>query len=141
MATYEDNVVRMLKRRGLSAKYEHAGIYCIRQNNKIVYVGKSVNMLRRIAQHYVGIKTGSERKYRILAEVQGKGYGITFDVLYNATQANPAAIETEIGQKESEYINLYRPILNSQIPHEGNYRQYTKNYHDARDIVEYILSD
>lgn len=49
MATYEDNVVRMLKRRGLSAKYEHAGIYCIRQNNKIVYVGKSVNMLRRIA--------------------------------------------------------------------------------------------
>ena len=140
MATYEDNVVRMLKRRGLSAKYEHAGIYCIRQNNKIVYVGKSVNMLRRIAQHYVGIKTGSERKYRILAEVQGKGYGITFDVLYHATRTNSADIEEEIGQKEGEYINRYHPILNTQIPHEGNYKRYETVHHDAREIVEYILS-
>lgn len=30
--------------------------------------GKSPNMLVRIAEHYVGIRQGSERKYRILAE-------------------------------------------------------------------------
>lgn len=49
MANYEDNVYRMLKRKGYAEKYEHAGIYCIRQNGKIVYIGKSKNMLRRIS--------------------------------------------------------------------------------------------
>jgi len=49
MATYEDNVYNLLKRKGLAPKYERAGIYCIKQNGKIIYIGKSVNMLRRIA--------------------------------------------------------------------------------------------
>ncbi len=60
----------MLKRRGLSSKYEHAGIYCIKVDDRIVYVGKSTNMIRRISEHYVGVKTGKDTKYRILAEVQ-----------------------------------------------------------------------
>lgn len=33
-------------------------------------------MLERVAHHYVGIKRGSERKYRILAEAQRKGQRI-----------------------------------------------------------------
>lgn len=55
MATYEDNAYNWLKRKGLAAKYEFAGIYCIKIDDEIVYVGKSGNMLRRIAQHYAGI--------------------------------------------------------------------------------------
>ena len=58
----------MFRRNGLSPKYERPGIYCIKLNDQIVYIGKSHNMLERIAAHYVGIKTGSERKYRIIAE-------------------------------------------------------------------------
>jgi len=49
MATYEENAYQWLKRKGLSAKYEHAGIYCIKISDRIVYIGKSANMLRRIA--------------------------------------------------------------------------------------------
>jgi hypothetical protein len=49
MATYTENVYNWLKEKGLSAKYERAGIYCIQIDNKIVYIGKSANMLRRIA--------------------------------------------------------------------------------------------
>jgi len=41
-------------------------------------------MLKRIAEHYVGIKNGSEAKYRILAEAQRKGHSVGFDVLYYA---------------------------------------------------------
>lgn len=42
-------------------------------------------MLERVAAHYVGIKTGSERKYRIIAEAAGRmGRSIQFDVLYYA---------------------------------------------------------
>ncbi len=49
MATYVDNAYNWLKRKGLAAKYEHAGIYCIMIDGKIAYIGKSANMLRRIA--------------------------------------------------------------------------------------------
>ena len=66
--TYEDNVRPWLIRKGLAPKYDHAGIYCIKIDSTIVYIGKSRNMLRRVAQHYVGIKTQKEKKYRILAE-------------------------------------------------------------------------
>lgn len=46
---YVDNMYAWLTRKGLAAKYEHAGIYCIKLDNTIVYIGKSNNMLRRIA--------------------------------------------------------------------------------------------
>lgn len=61
-------------------------------------------MLRRIAEHYVGIKTESEKKYRILAEIQRKGYPVQFDVLYDAKGKRYAEIEEEIGSKEGELI-------------------------------------
>ena len=104
MATYTENVYNWLKRKGLADKYEHPGIYCIKINEKIVYVGKSRNMLQRIAEHYVGIKAGKGKKYRIMAEAQRKGYSIDFDVLYYATARTPLAIIEEIGEKEGEYI-------------------------------------
>ncbi len=52
---YEDNVIAMFRRRGYADKYDHAGIYSISLGNTLVYIGKSVNMLERIAAHYVGI--------------------------------------------------------------------------------------
>ena len=91
---YVDNVREMLRRRGLAAKYEFPGIYCIKVRGQIVYIGKSKNMLERIAEHYVEIKKESEDKYRVLAEVQRQGLSIDFDVLYYAKSAD---IENEIG--------------------------------------------
>ena len=38
-------------------------------------------MLERVAQHFVGVRRGSERKYRILAEAQRKGQTVGFDLL------------------------------------------------------------
>ena len=99
MTNYEDNAYNWLKRKGLAAKYEFAGIYCIKIDDEIVYVGKSGNMLRRIAEHYVGIKTGSEKKYRIIAEAQRKGHPITFDVLYYAKSKGIINKVAEIGEK------------------------------------------
>lgn len=49
MATYEENAYNWMKRKGLAAKYERAGIYCIKIGGQILYIGKSMNMLRRIA--------------------------------------------------------------------------------------------
>ena len=61
-------------------------------------------MLKRIASHYVGIQTGSEKKYRLLSEIQRNGHPIDFDVLYYAQQKRTAAIREEIGSKEGELI-------------------------------------
>lgn len=72
--SYEDNAYHWLKRKGLAEKYEHPGIYCIKVDDEIVYIGKSHNMLKRVAQHYVGIQKQSNKKYRILAEAQRKGH-------------------------------------------------------------------
>ena len=70
--SYVENMRQWLIRRGFKPKYDHAGIYCIKLDNQIVYIGKSTNMLYRVAEHYVGIQTGSETKYRILAEAAAR---------------------------------------------------------------------
>ena len=139
MATYEDNAYNWMKRKGLASKYEHAGIYCIKIDNDIVYIGKSGNMLRRIAQHYAGIKMGTEKKYRIMAEAERKGHPITFDVLYYAKSRRYADKLVEIGEKEGEFIRKHNPILNTQIPKAENWERWDINEVDARAILQAIL--
>ena len=133
---YVDNTYAWLKRKGLTEKYEHAGIYCIKIDDEIVYIGKSTNMLLRISQHYVGIKTEREKKYRIMAEAQRKGHSINFDVLYYAKSSGHRQLLEEIGKKEGEYIRKYNPILNTQIPNENDYHKYETQKVNAAQILE-----
>ena len=139
MATYEDNAYNWLKRKGLAEKYEHAGIYCIKIDDKIVYIGKSANMLRRIAQHYAGIQKGTEKKYRIISEAERKGHPISFDVLYYAKNRRLADKLAEIGEKEGEYIRQHNPILNTQIPKAENWETWDINEVDARAVLQAVL--
>ena len=139
MPSYVENMVGYLKQRGYTAKYNHAGIYCIKLDNQIVYIGKSTNMLYRVAEHYVGIQTGSETKYRILAEAARKNHSITFDVLYDASSFGREQIQEEIGNMEGEYIRKYRPVLNTQIPKADNWRTYDVVQVDARKVLQQLL--
>lgn len=41
---YAENMYQWLKRNGYADKYDHAGIYCIKIDNIIVYIGKSTNI-------------------------------------------------------------------------------------------------
>ena len=84
-------------------------------------------MLQRVAEHYVGIRIGSEKKYRLLSEIQRNGHPIEFDVLYYAQKKRASAIREEIGSKEGEYIRQFRPVLNTQIPKADNWRSYEIN--------------
>ena len=139
MGNYVENTVAWMERKGLADKYRHAGIYCIKIDADIVYIGKSANMLRRIAEHYVGIKTGSEKKYRIIAEAQRKGHPITFDVLYYAKSKGIANQLAEIGEKEGEYIRRNKPILNTQIPKAEDWKKYDNNEVNAREVLQQII--
>lgn len=98
-------------------------------------------MLERIAAHFVGIKTGSERKYRILAEAQRKGHTIRFDVLYNAKATKPEELLEEIGQMEGELIRQYHPLLNTQIPKEEDWRKWEVNRVDAGEVLKLLLEE
>ena len=49
MPYYVENMIGCLKRMGYAPKYQHAGIYCIKLDDQIVYIGKSTNMLYRVA--------------------------------------------------------------------------------------------
>ena len=138
---YVDNVCKMLRRKGLASKYESPGIYCIKLNEQIVYIGKSQNMLERVAQHFVGIKQGSERKYRILAEAQRKGQTVGFDVLYYAKSKTKKDILNEIGEKEGEFIRAYRPILNTQIPKAEDWHKWEVSEVDAREVLKLLLDN
>ena len=139
MGNFVENTVAWMECKGLADKYRHAGIYCIKIDADIVYIGKSANMLRRIAEHYVGIKTGSGKKYRIIAEAQRKGHPITFDVLYYAKSKGIINQLAEIGEKEGEFIRRHRPILNTQIPKAEDWKKFDVNEVDARAILNSIL--
>ena len=141
MATYEDNMYNYLKRQGLEKQFDHAGIYCIKVDGRIVYIGKSYNMLRRMAQHKVAMKRQDELKYRILAEVQRKGCKVRFDVLYDASSFGYDNIQEEIGRMESEFIRRHRPMLNTQIPHADNWRKFDIVELDATKILNSLLMD
>ena len=139
MARYEENAYNWLKRNGLADKYEHAGIYCIKIDETVVYIGKSYNMLKRVAQHYAAIQKPTEKEYRILAEAHRKRHAINFDVLYYAKAQDYTSIMAEIGEKEGEYIRQYKPILNTQIPKEDDWHKFDVNTLDAREILKSVL--
>lgn len=99
-------------------------------------------MLERIAAHYVGIKTGSERKYRIIQEVASKkDCPVQFDVLYYAQSDTDDEIIEEIGQKEGELIRQYKPLLNTQIPKEEDWRKWTKKKVDSEAVLKLLLDE
>ena len=110
----------------LLEKYEHAGIYSISIDDKLVYIGKSHNMLKRIAQHIVEINREKGKKYIILAENKRLGHSINFDVIYYATNSEYDAITEEIGEKEGELIREFMPMLNTHIPDKDNWKKYTR---------------
>ena len=130
-----------LRRDGYGPKYDHAGIYCIRLDNHIVYIGKSVNMLERVAQHYVGIQYGNKEKYRIMAQIQSEGHVIGFDVLYNASSTARHDIDEEIGYMEGVFLRKYRPVLNTQIPKEEDWRKYDVKKIATEDELRRLLCD
>ena len=136
---YTDNVCAMLRRKGLAQKYEHPGIYCIKVEGQILYIGKSENMLKRVASHYVGIKSGSQKKYRLLSEIQRNGHQIEFDVLYYAQGEAAQAIREEIGNKEGELIRQYLPVLNTQIPREEDWHKWNTNMVNADEVLAQFL--
>lgn len=124
-------------------KYDCGGIYSISIGDKLVYIGKSRNMLVRLANHIFHIQYQDQaktNKYLVLHSAQELGYKVKFDVLAYAPLDLEDADEW-LGEKEGELIRQYLPPLNYQIPKPDDYSHYTVNK-SAKDItLNEILGD
>lgn len=102
-------------------KYDCPGIYCIKVNNRILYIGKSTNMRNRLASHLYHILALDDKsnKYIILNYLQGS-FPIEFDVLAYCSKE-------EISEQEALLIHKYQPLLNYQIPKIENPRSFEIN--------------
>lgn len=126
---------------GYGEKYDHAGVYSISIENKLVYIGKAKNMLNRVVDHIleIGNPNVREYKYEILREAKQKKHKIEFSVLYDAAETSPSEIEREICEKEGELIREHLPPLNYKIPKEENYHQFTINQQAKTITLQEIL--
>lgn len=139
----KDEIKAELKKdKMIKQKYHGAGVYCIKIDDIIVYVGKSKDLLERVAEHIAGIKyvdAKSANKYKVLAQAQRMGYSINFDVLYSSPFTLGDEMYDDIGFNEGRYIRQYLPFLNTQIPREEDYRKYEYNKRAKYISLESIL--
>lgn len=106
---------------GLKEKYGHPGIYSISIGDKLVYIGKSRDMLVRIANHLEQIQFNTKtNKYIVMREAREKGYNLNFDVMQYCELD-----DQEIADWEARLIQKHMPALNYQIPKIGQSGYYT----------------
>ncbi len=140
---YEERVaanILTIINKGYKDKYDHYGIYCIKVDNKIVYIGKSRNMLKRIAQHMAEIDCNTDKNmYNVLRELR-PAHSIAFDALL-VTKDD----DDEMGFAEARAIRHYQPCLNIQYPkldnyHSFEYRRLAKHI-TAKQVEEFLDND
>ena len=121
-------------------KYSGWGIYGIYINNKLVYVGKSKDLLARVANHCLLIdgygkpNEVNANKYKILRQARDQGYKVRFDVLCYTDQD-----EDKLGQAEADYIHIFLPKLNTQIPKLWDWRHWTINKQAGKITLEQLM--
>ena len=132
-----------LKELGLEQKYQHPGIYSISINNKIVYIGKSRDMLVRVAQHMTNIKyeMSKSNKYVVLRQALQREIQIQFDVMYVSNRQQQDEVDDDIGHREAELIRQYMPVLNYQLPLLDNYHRFETNKKAKTITLDEILGN
>lgn len=106
-------------------KYKHPGIYCIKVNNKVLYIGQSHLMSDRVRSHMRKILNPPQlpckqeyMKYQWLSQFHKEGKLIEFDVLFYTSQKET---RTEREKEEAFFINKYLPPLNLVIPNHPDF--------------------
>lgn len=86
-----------------------SGIYCIKVDKAIVYVGKSKDIDGRVCQHWRSILSSEdENKYSLLHDAHARKHYITFWLLESVENIN------ELDKAEQSWISFLQPCLNTQ---------------------------
>ena len=138
-AIAKDNLKLQKESEVLLSKYaptinEIAGIYAIKVDDKILYVGQSKLITNRVLTHIFEITDcvkkmllGEyvEKKYKILATAILTGHKLEFITLCECSKN-----KEELNEKEMYYINLYNTPLNTYRPKR----------HKIPDTLEEVLA-
>lgn len=118
---YREILQRYVKTKYIKPYLDKSGIYCIKIDGVIIYIGKADNLLKRILSHQVNTELGlPEHKYNVFRGIIQKGYTLCFEVLeYVPNKKNLLIVE-------GKWIRKYMPIMNYQIPKEDGIH-YTVN--------------
>lgn len=133
-AIAKDEAKAMKEQSLLLSKYaptiteNNAGVYCIKVNDKVLYVGQSRQIQGRVINHISSIANcienmmlgeSVENKYRILAIAFLENYDLEFVELYqcDTTGLDKNAITENLKEVEMYYIDLYDAPLNTYRPH------------------------
>lgn len=118
---YKEILQRYIKTKYIKPYLDKSGIYCIKIDGVIIYIGKADNLLKRILSHQVNTELGlPEHKYNVFRGIIQQGYTLCFEVLeYVPNKKNLRIVE-------GKWIRKYMPIMNYQIPKEDGIH-YTVN--------------
>lgn len=118
---YKEILQRYVKTKYIKPYLDKSGIYCIKIDGVIIYIGKADNLLKRILSHQVNTELGlPEHKYNVFRGIIQQGYTLCFEVLeYVPNKKNLLIVE-------GKWIRKYMPIMNYQIPKEDGIH-YTVN--------------
>lgn len=118
---YTEILQRYVKTKYTKPYLDKSGIYCIKIDGVIIYIGKADNLLKRILSHQVNTELGlPEHKYNVFRGIIQQGYTLCFEVLeYVPNKKNLLIVE-------GKWIRKYMPIMNYQIPKEDGIH-YTVN--------------
>lgn len=127
----------LLRKYAPTIKNNIAGIYAIKVEDKIVYVGKSKWIAERVDQHIGCIESvisniifdnDFEKKYIPLVNAVLKGYKIEFITLCecavftnNKYSMNITELKEKLSEEEKYYIKFYNPPLNVQYTGKKKY--------------------
>ena len=92
------------------------GIYALVLNGRIIYIGKSINLYRRLNEHRLSIlkalkkplKGYSNRKYNYIASAIQHGATITYMILKHLDNAD----KKQLDKWETFFIQQWRPQFN-----------------------------
>lgn len=117
---------------GVEEKYKGAGCYSISIDDKLVYIGSSSDLFRRLVEHLYNIdfpqESTGKHKYEIIQQAYLEGHDINFDVIYRAIDKRDALT------KEKELIRVSQPPLNT-ITYSGK-----RNEIARKGSLEEVLS-
>lgn len=130
---YTTMLQRYMKIRYTKPHLDKAGIYCIKIDGVIIYVGKANNLLKRFLAHQVNTELDlPEHKYDVFRGIIQKGYTLSFEVLEYVPNKKDLLIV------EGKWIRKYLPILNYQIPKEDGIH-YTVNPIAKKASAEMVI--
>lgn len=101
-------------------QFDCGGIYAVLLEGKIVYIGKSIHMTERIAEHMYAIESNDPgHKYQVMKQALIAGYKVEVKKIQRCD------VKNNIGDLEGIWIRHYMPPLNYQIPKENDYQHFT----------------